>query len=141
MLRFMLRQVSVDEELTKQRIWLQPDFHRFWRTVDEGGNLEGWVDYFAAGADQDNLDELTRGSLFPGGIEFQVNNRNIRVVCDDPEMNFLDTQVFMDGLEITDDVARVYASIDAINDNVSIWFKYKTGEQFGIAEFENVVLI
>lgn len=109
--------------------------------VDEGGNLEGWVDYFAAGANQDNIDELTRGSLFPGGIEFQVNNRNIRVVCDDPEMNFLDTQVFMDGLEITDDVARVYASIDAINDNVSIWFKYKTGEQFGIAEFENVVLI
>ena len=51
--------------------------------VDEGGNLEGWVDYFAAGADQDNLDELTRGSPFPGGIEFQVNNRNIRVVCND----------------------------------------------------------
>ncbi len=36
MLRFMLRQVSVIEESTKQKIWLQPDFHRFWRTVYPG---------------------------------------------------------------------------------------------------------
>jgi len=109
--------------------------------VDEGGMLEGWVDYFPANVDTDILDNLVRGDLFPGSVEIQVNNRSLRIVCDDPELNFLDTQVFMDGIEITEDIARVYAKIDAIDDNVSIWFKYKIGENFGIAEYENVVLI
>jgi hypothetical protein len=109
--------------------------------VDEGGSLEGFVDYFAPGANPNNLNELTRGSIFPGKIEFQVNNQSLSIICDDPELNFLDTQVFMDGMEITDSIARVYASIDAVEDVVSIWFKYKTGEQFGIASFDNKVLI
>ncbi|MBS1722807.1 MAG: hypothetical protein JSS66_07495 [Armatimonadetes bacterium] len=110
--------------------------------IDEGGDLEGYVDFIPPGVDDSVMEAPTqRGPIFPGSIEFQVNKKCVRIECQDPELNFMETRVFDDGLEITEDIARFYAKIDAINDDVSIWMKYKTGEQFGISEYDNVVLL
>lgn len=110
--------------------------------VDEGGSLVGWVDYVAQGADEQDLHAPTeRADIFPGAIEFQVKNQVVRVECSSREANFLATRVFVDGLEMTEEIIRVFAEIDAVDDRVSVWYKYKSGEFVDIAEYQEVTLI
>jgi hypothetical protein len=109
--------------------------------VDEGGSLTGWVDYVREGFDNDPNPPLDRADIFPGAIEFQIKNKVVRVECTSREGNFLDTRVFVDGFEMTEEVVRVFADIDAIDDRVTVWYKFKSGEVLDIAEYQEVTLI
>lgn len=106
--------------------------------IDEGGRLTGEVTFVDPNVNSaDYPDPLSMptvvGAIFPGRISFQNTNKPVVVIENiDPEFEFLQTRVYMDGLDITDRIITAKFIVDALNDVVEGWIKYVDSEQFGI---------
>lgn len=112
--------------------------------IDEGGTLVGeltMVDPNVNLADYPNpLQAPTISApIFPGRISFNVSGQpTIVIENSDPDFEFLQTIVTMDGLDITDRIVSAKFIIDAVNDVVEGWIKYTDSVIMGIP---NVVLL
>lgn len=112
--------------------------------IDEGGTLVGEVTMVDSNVNPaDYTDPLSMPTvvapIFPGRISFTVLGQPTIVIENlDPDFEFLETRVFMDSLEITDDIVTAKFEIDAVNDYVEGWIKYTDEVVLGIP---NVALL
>ena len=132
---------------------------------DDGGNLEAWFDEVAyddvteSGEPIDITNDgiwldprvaapfdapVLRKTLLPGTFELVSTKggveHTLKVVLLDPEFNFMSTQVFFDGMDITDDVTHLKICIDAYENVMEAWVKYEVSELLGISEQECFML-
>lgn len=109
--------------------------------IDEGGTLKGEVLMVDPNADPASyasdplMAPTVSAAIFPGRISFNVLGQpTIMIENLDPDFEFLQTSVYMDGLDITDRVVSARFLIDAINDNVEMWIKYTDNVVMGIPD-------
>ena len=63
--------------------------------------------------------------IFPGSIEFQNGTGNgFRIEWLDVTGNTTNLRVFLEGLEITDDICELYVKIDSISNECVAWLTY-----------------
>lgn len=112
--------------------------------VDEGGTITGEVTMVDPSINPDDYPNplampTVVAPIFPGRISFSVLGQpTIVFENSDPDFEFLQTVVTMDGLDITDRIVSARFVVDAINDVVEGWIKYTESVVLGIP---NVVLL
>jgi hypothetical protein len=112
--------------------------------IDEGGTFVGEVTMVDPAVNPNEYaDPLSMPTvvapIFPGRISFTVFGQPTIVIENlDPDLEFLQTKVFMGDLEITDQIISAKFDIDAVNDSVEGWIKYTDEVILGIP---NVALL
>lgn len=112
--------------------------------IDEGGTITGeltMVDPNINPADYPDplMMPTVVAPIFPGRISFSaLGQPTIVFENTDPDFEFLQTVVTMDGLDITDRIVSARFIVDAINDVVEGWIKYTDSVVLGIP---NVTLL
>jgi len=103
--------------------------------IDEGGTLTAEVTYI----DPNDPESLVTAPIFPGRFSVTALGKPEIVIENiDPDFEFLQTKVWMDGLDITDRIVSMKFDINALDLSVVGWIKYTDEIVLGIP---NVVLL
>lgn len=96
------------------------------KTYDEAGGLDGGFDIDSFNRDQMNL--ALQAPLFPGIIEFDsaIGTPALRLENPDPQGNPEYLRVFLEGIDISDNIREIYINVDADANIVDGWYSYVT---------------
>ncbi len=110
--------------------------------IDEGGDLTGLFTYVAPGDDANDLNAPTEeATIFPGSFAWNGVGRQFRVELMDVTNDFRSTRVFVDDIEITNDIVDFNFEIDMVADSVTAWYRYVSARHWGKSTIEQVVLV
>lgn len=115
--------------------------------VSDGGEITGTATFVDPSVNQaDYSDPLAMPTIitpiFPGRISFTaVGKPTITIENIDPDFEFLNTVVMMDGVDISNDIVALKFDIDAINDAVTGWVKYISSAILGLEDITTLYIL